>query len=264
MKSEETHYADYNPRYLTGALIPVEHYDSDPEAEREVYSKYDSLYHWFQGESDIIATRERSAKPDTTELLAALISDTVKGFNKISPVIMDVEPEWQSIRDTTCFVGGALVPEQLTGLKHLLYSWLDYGVVYLDASQYGLDRDKGSAVPDFTQLMHLAHNTKQVIEDGLIADDPADTRRAIRFLNAAPTDYIESDDSGLASQTKWFIEGRYIANELIKIREFRTNFNTVVIFGAHRYILSDQLNLTKLYRLFAKLGRINTRLVFIG
>lgn len=266
MKSEETHYARYYPHQLTGALIPFDGESDDPEASRVAYAKYDSLYHWFirpDGEGIATASIERPEEPNTVELLAMLITDTLKGFNKIDSVIMDVEPEWQTIRDTTSFVGGALAPDKLAILKSLLHSWLPDNTIYLDASQYNGDRDKGSSLPAFDALMNLAHNTKQVIEDGLVADHPADARRVLQFINTPSTGYLESDVD-YESETKWFAEGRYLANELIKIRDFRENFNTVIIFGAHRYLLSDQLNLTKLYRLFAKLGRINTRLVFVG
>jgi len=235
----------------------------------------DALHHYFE-QSDQAA--DRAVRPrglDGTASAAEVIAHlAIRAFDTydgpIDQAYLDVEPTWQEIRSNTSFIAGELTRDTKVNILRHINALKPDEVVVLDAANY-LEHDK-LETPALNKLMGLAHRTQSVIEEGLCEDYRRSPRKVIDFLNAAGSDRVSlpdlDDDCAYTSDTvepsKWLVESKYLANELIKIPEFQRNFNLLVIFNAHRYLTADQLNLTKLYRLFAKLGRINTRIVFIG
>lgn len=261
---------DYNPSHFVERTSTMRTIEDPAAVGYDAYINVDAIYHYFEsntaGDPDTDGGEDR--KMGHADAIALLIAGRfeaeMRAVNSASP---EVEPNWQQYRRTTSFIAGALTEGYMNILKQTLPNVMSDNTIFLDGSAYADEHGVGEELDAFNKLMNLAGNTKSVIENALAIEYCHDARGAIKFLNSSPTDEIDPP-AGQAHvghyPTKWMVEARYLANELVKIMEFRKNFNTLVIYNAHRYIASDQLNLTKLYRLMAKLGRVNTRIVFVG
>jgi hypothetical protein len=219
------------------------------------------LFHYFVDEDDSeFANEDRDETQG--EALAKLIARKYHtGIYLQDRVQRHEAPVWTQFRDEATFVSGDIVD----GAEDAVCRWLEFhhgrDIVVLDGSVYQDESEVGTTVPAFNQLMHLANTQREVLEEGVCRLYPNDTRAAMQFLNANQGDVIEGD---AYEDTKWLAEGRILANELLNIPGFQKNFNLLVIKGASRFIHTNQLNLNNLYRLMAKLGRKNTRIVFVG
>lgn len=264
----------YNPiHYLekSHTMRPVD--DVSAPHDPDNYASVDAIFHYFEehdiGEEVAGAEADPNAKLSQVAAICMLISEQFsspfeRGINYAS---YEVEPDWHRFRQSTSFIAGGFTENFMAKIKRTLPYHMSRDTVFLDGSNYADEHGVGEELDAFNRLMLLASNTKTVIEDALATEYAHDARGAIKFLNAAATDEIDppagSTFSGCAP-TKWYEEARYLSRELVSIHEFRKNFNTLVIYGAHRFLVSNQLNVTKLYRLMAKLGRVNTRIVFVG
>lgn len=243
----------------------------------DYYKKYDALYHFFvtDPEEDACGCDDEDGEaPEGSftheQAVIRLLSgrfDSDKHEPKLAAAFPNVEPSWQHIRDTASFIAGELVNPYMTYIKNNLRYHISWDTVHLDAEDF-LIKTKDHKGSGFNAFMDLAENTKRIVEDRLAIEYAHSTRQAIGFLNADATDLIDPPGDCMYEEgrvpSKWMVEARYLANTLIDIKEFRKNFNTLVIYNAHRFILSGDLNVTKIYRLLAKLGRVNTKVIFVG
>jgi hypothetical protein len=266
----------YRPRHLIEGDAAEFETPSDSKRERQfTYHALDALYHFFVPEpnSDCKTDHEDSEGEDPRlvhpEAIAKLMADH---FIEDSARIVDsctykTEVGFTQFRDGASFIGGDLTRGHTPQIRRWCYKHFR-DTVYLDATGYSEEYAVGKEQSAFEQLLNLAGRTKEVIDEGICKRWPTNGKAVLNFINAYQTDSIyESDEvyaEGDLAETKWMIEGKFLAEELIKIPGFQQNFNKLVIFGAMRYILSGEINLNKLYRLMAKLGRTNTRLFFVG
>lgn len=264
----------YKPQILAEGDA-AQQYEVTPIYSQSTYHAVDALYHYFAadpctpGELDPDKAEGESI-PGYAEAIAMLLNED---FDHDWARCIDYcetrnELGFNQFRDTASFIGGSLTSGVMPQVKRKIRDRFDADTIYLDADKYCDEREVDTVGTPFEQLMELAGRTKQVIDDGVVSFWPTSAKTVMAFVNASPVDQIYSSnrvyDVGEQVETKWMIEGRFLANELIKIEGFQQNFNKLVIFGAMRYILSGDLNLNKLYRLMAKLGRTNTRLFFVG
>ncbi|ABY63277.1 hypothetical protein ST201phi2-1p454 [Pseudomonas phage 201phi2-1] len=264
VKYDPTSYIEGTLSYADGARI----------FDTSYLHSIDAIHHYFeQSDPDDYGIQARGI--DRTSTAAEVIAHlAIQAFDcyegPVDVAYLDVEPTWQEIRSNASFIAGEFTRDQMVNIRKHINALKPDEVVMLDASNY-LEPDKVET-PALNKLMGLAHRTQTVIEEGLCEDYRMSPRKVIDFFNASGGDIVALPDldddcaytSDVVEPSKWLMESKYLARELIQIPEFQRNFNLLVIFNAHRYLTSDQLNLTKLYRLFAKLGRINTRIVFVG
>lgn len=264
----------YKPKMLAEGDA-AEYEENAPTYSQTTYHDVDALYHYFvedpctPGDLDPDSVTGEGL-PDHSEAIAMLLNEE---FDHDWARCMDycetrTEIGFNQFRDTAAFIGGSITSGVMPRLKREFRRRFDDKTIFLDADKYCDEREIDTVGTPFEQLMDLAGRTKQVIDDGVVSFWPTSAKTVMSFVNASPVDQIHSlnriYDVNEQVETKWMIEGRFLANELIKIEGFQKNFNKLVIFGAMRYILSGDLNLNKLYRLMAKLGRTNTRLFFVG
>lgn len=255
--------ADYKPMYVRAGRNGSFQLDTDPETvSRARLEEVDALFHYFVEEEDPTTYANEDRDLSQGEAIAKLITRKYHdGVYIHNSVARHEAPVWTTFRNQATFISGDIID----GAEHAIERWLRYhhgdDVVIIDGSRYDHDSAEGSEIPAFDKLMHLANNQRSVIEEGVIRLYPNHTREAMRFLNAEQYEDIEDDAYG---DTKWLAEGRILSSALVDIPEFQKNFNLLVIKGVARYIHANQLNLNGLYRLFAKLGRANTRFVFLG
>lgn len=283
MKLKEAEPVDevvhYNPRHLIeGDAAEYEPNSKVPNQGQYKYQLLDALYHYFDpephGDNDDPKPDTEGERPDSlvghSEAIAKLLSGGFyldAGDDPLNACALRTEVGFTQFRDSTTFIGGEVTRGHLPQIRRWCYSHLG-NAVYLDATGYSDEWEVGKEQSAFEQLMSLAGRTKEVIDDGICKNWPTNSKAVMNFINANQTDSIYSTNrvyaDGEQVETKWLIEGRFLAEELIKIPGFQQNFNKLVIFGAMRYILAGEINLNKLYRLMAKLGRINTKLYFVG
>ena len=273
----ENEVIHYQPKHLIEGDAAEFKDPSARKAERQsVYRAVDALYHFFEREhvADECAIKEDDSAEEDRDLFHAeaivkLMNDDFSGVDgRIEDAChLRTEVNFAQFRDGSVFIGGDLTRGHLPQIRRWCYKHFR-NAIYLDAQGYSDEHGVGEETSAFEQLMDLAGRTKEVIDDGVCKMWPTDSKAVMRFINAYQTDTVGSSDRIYAEdeqvETKWMIEGKFLADELIGIPGFQQNFDKVVIFGAMRYILAGDLNLNKLYRLFAKLGRINTRLFFVG
>ena len=264
----------YKPKLLvegTGKELDVD----QPTVDRHQFDYHlvDALYHYFEDDGDGKTPEGYDNEDHDTshgEAIAKLIAERydIGSARPIDECYLRTPIGYEQIRNSTSFIGGDLTKGHMNVIKRWLNIYLDDRTIYLDGSDYADEHGVGTKLVGFDALMYLASTTKEIIDEGICEEYPEDVKAVMRFINANPTDDVFSSNRVYTTneqvETKWVVEGRFLADELVKIPEFKKNFNKVVIFGAMRYIVSDQLNLNKLYRLFAKLGRTNTRLFFVG
>lgn len=271
--TDETIY--YQPRHLIEG--DAAEYETPPNYKapgQYNYHRLDALYHFFDpnpamdGETPPSDEDGRS-KMYHAEAIVKLMDDYFieDSARAVDACQLHTEVGFTQFRDQASFIGGDLTRGHIPQIRHWCYTHFN-DTIYLDATGYSGEIFVNEERSAFEQLMELAGRTKEVIDEGICKRWPTDTKAVMRFINAHQTDSIISTnriyDEGEQIETKWMVEGSFLAEELIKIPGFQQNFNKLVIFGAMRYILSGDLNLNKLYRLMAKLGRTNTRLFFVG
>lgn len=267
----------YSPRHL----IEGDAAEFGPDAKitnrhQHTYHLVDALYHFFvpdpngdPAESDPETGDDPDRETYHPEVIAKLMNlDYYMDAGQIvDSVSLRTEVGFTQFRDNADFIGGGITRGHIPQIRRWCYKHFK-DAIYLDATgysdEYAVDKERSS----FEQLMELAGRTKEIIDDGICKHWPTDSKAVMRFINANQIDTIYSTnriyDENEQIDTKWVIEGRFLAEELIKIPGFQQNFNKLVIFGAMRYILAGEINLNKLYRLMAKLGRTNTKLYFVG
>ena len=262
-EASPTAYANYKPiqvsrgRHGGYTLEECKHYPKE-----EYLVAVDALYHYFVEEEEGEAYLNEDRDLSQGEALAKLITRKYHdGVYLDNTAYQHEAPVWTKFRDSTTFISGDVIDYAVESTVKWLKFHHGEDMVILDASKYHQDTAKGATPPDFEQFMQLANNMSSVIEEGVINLYPNDTRAAMAFLKAGQYEPIENNAYG---DSKWLAEGRILAHELVNIRSFQRNFNLLVITGAARYIHSDQINLNNIYRLLAKLGRTNTRVVFLG
>lgn len=280
MNTKTTDVADelihYAPRHLIEG--DAAEYEVPPSSKRErqhAYHRLDALYHYFDPEPGVTVACEaedgEGADPTLChpEVIAKLMADHFiqDSGRVVDACTLKTEVGFTQFRDGASFIGGDLTRGHLPQLRRWCYQHFN-DTIYLDATGYSDEHAVGTEQSAFEKLLNLAGRTKEVIDDGICKRWPTDAKAVVHFINAYQTDsifsknHIYSEDEQV--ETKWMIEGGFLAEELIKIPGFQQNFNKLVIFGAMRYILAGDINLNKLYRLLAKLGRTNTRLFFVG
>lgn len=260
---------NYNPIHYMALSHTMRPVDDVATIDPDSYIEVDAIYHYFEDLDDSAEGEKEEAKISHADAVCRLIANRfVSPFERaINSASYEVEPDWHRFRQSTSFIAGELTENHMAKIKRSLPYYLHSNTIFLDGSSYADEHGVGEELDAFNRLIRLANNTKAVIEDALAIEYSLDARGAIKFLNAGATDEVDPPSGSKydgRAPTKWMEEARYLSRELVNIPEFRKNFNTLVIYGAHRFITSDQLNLTKLYRLMAKLGRVNTRIVFVG
>lgn len=265
----------YQPMHLTagdGAIVNT----NCRKVSQHAYMRVDALYHYF--EVDTVGTGEESedtgeadddSLPTHAEVIVQLMNNHyLEGYaSPVDVCTLKSEIGFTQFRDSATFIGGDITRGQVARIREWCKRSFN-DTVYLDAQGYTDEHGIGEEKSAFEQLMDLAGRTKEVVDDGICKLWPSDSKSVMNFVNANPTDKILRVDHMYAEneqiETKWLMEGRFLANELIEIPGFQRNFNKLVIFGAMRYILAGEINLNKLYRLMAKLGRTNTSIFFVG
>lgn len=223
---------------------------------------YDALHYWFmEGDKD---SEELSAPHGVTRQLANSFALAVKERDQIT-LLKNQQPDWKMVRDNAVFVSGAALGDRDVFVQKFI-ECLDEGVVQLDASRYDYDREKGADETSFEKLIGLDNASKGLIEDVICGVFSA--REALDYLAAYQTQVVHIPymlgGAEAVSMRKWFFESKILTEHAInRIPEFRCNFHTLVIHGATKHIHTGKLNLNRLYRVLAIMGRINTRLVFI-
>lgn len=237
---------DYSPQWrLSDEVVTA------GENNQSYYHKFDALFTMFiEPERDYGERGEGEFNLD--KLLAQFINDR---FNKEfdNAVTYNTLPSWTKIRDRAVQLTGLVIHNVDLFTRHL--AEISDHTLYLDASTF---HDKDPEVNTFGGLMHIANSTKTIVEDYLAEN--LNARAAIDFLNAGPGDVISFIGS---TTTKWLAEGEILNKELIKIPAFQRNFNRVVITGIPKALGKGHLNLAALYQLFAKLGRVNTKILLL-
>lgn len=228
------------------------------------YHVVDALFHYFEHEDATEwAEEDYEGKPPLYVTLARCLDRNYHG----NIYAMDVaeqhqEPKWTRFRDTASFIGGEVLDGEANRVANYFDMYNKGNTIILDAAGWTDESAEGTDPGPLYALMQLANNTKTVIEDRLVNEFANDSRGLINFLNATPGDHIFPDDNG--TNTKWLVEARYLNSALIDIPGFKKNWNVLIIKNAMRYILTDQFNVNQLYRLLAKLGRVNSRVIFLG
>lgn len=266
----------YQPRILEYTSQGWEHApDRNGLSYRSRYVGYDALYHWFDDcgtaeESDAMEAvasddEEDPAEPSYVSVVDALDHRKHDTDYKIDDVSPFHEPSWTRIRDNVDYISGSMLENSVDHIARRLQYRVRGDAVVLDAKNYGA-KQASYEIDSLGQLMHLASNTKSIIEEGLVKRYECSVRDVLNFINAQPGDCVpnEGDDNHSPQTTKWLVEGKFLADALIEIPEFKKNWNTLIIKNAMRYILCNEFNTNSLYRLLAKLGRINTRVIFLG
>lgn len=228
--------------------------------EPTLFKKYDALHYFFVEANlyqDIVNSTESS------EIAAEHLANNLKDY---LPVILkngDV-PDWKTVRDNTSFIHGSLlgnVGQFVDAFKHGIFN----GYVHIDADDIHT-RTKNQVWSVLHKLLALDGEHKHIVEDRLV--QYFNVREALAFVTADPDDEITIDSvPGKLPETqrKWFWESKWLTEHvLVNFPQFRTNFHTLIITNANKRINSEDLNLNKLYRVLARMGRVNTRIVFIG
>lgn len=172
----------------------------------------------------------------------------------------EIELSYTHFRDSATFLSGGITDGYVPSIVEWLKHHNGYPAVILDAERYS-DKSESPTRDEFTAFMEIANNQPRLIKQGIIDLFPESAKDAIAFIDAAPGADITNCPHG---DTKWMAEGRILSWELVKLKSFQKNFDLLVIKNASKFIHSDRLNLNNIYRLMAKLGRVNTKIVFVG
>lgn len=237
----------YSPQWLSGDSIVA----YDGEMAQSDYHKYDSLFSMFI-EPEVDYTRDDTEEFNIDKQFAQLIDKRFNSEHDMA-VVYGIMPGWTSIRDRAVQLTGAAIHNVDLFVRHL--KDISSNTIYLDASTF---HDKDPEVNSFGALMHIANSTKTIVEDYLA--EHLISRATIDFINADAGDIIYFMGS---HTSKWLAEGEILNKELIKIPAFQRNFNRVVITGVPKAVGKGHLNMNALYQLFAKLGRINTKILLL-
>lgn len=250
------------------------------ELTQDLYMHLDAIHHYFHNDNGEYAIAE-DHDTDHGEAIAKLVAGVYNGSRVHRYAQAHVAPDYSVVRQHSSFIGGEIADGWIVQFKRWIGYYLDstHGddYVVIDAEDYMQDSDEGVPQPPIHPLMWMAENTKEIIDRALVNAYRHDGRGLMQFINA-PDDRIINEPEGLEpgceedsvrldepkKMTKWMWESKFLADELVSIPAFQKNFHTLVILNAQKHIHTGHLNLTKLYRLFAKLGRVNTRLVFLG
>lgn len=256
-------YVEYQPDHVTlnnhGSILPKA--IGNERLKQNLYENVDALFHYFD-DLDTEGYADENPEETHAEVAAKLIAGKYStDLRVLNSVQRHVEPSYQWFRDSTTFISGMMINDRVDQIaRWLVYHNRDQAIV-LDASRYETDFVKGETIPAFNRMMDIANNQRDIIEQGVIDMFPNSSRDAIRFINASQGEEITDSKY---NDTKWLAEGRILANKLLTIETFRDNYNMIIIKNATRWIHANRLNLNNLYRLMAKLGRINTQLIFVG
>lgn len=255
MTTAETNTKDEN--WLTGhveyspAWINCDEDITGVDVGQATLYKYDGLFTMFvepAGDITVLEDDEFNLDKKLARLINARFNDEYD-----TSVVYNTQPSWTTIRDRAVTLTGLVIHNVGLFTRHLVE--ISDDTIYLDASAY---QEKDSEVNYFGGLMALANSTKTVVEDYLAKH--LNARDTIDFLNAAPGDQIVFMNK---VTTKWLVEGQILNEELIKLQAFQRNFNRLVITGVPKAVGKGGLNLNALYQLFAKLGRINTKILLL-
>lgn len=247
------------------------HHDELPSQARKqtnqsqmAMRRLDALHYWFD-ESDV-GVEGYDVEDDPTGQIAIHIARKLRRSDLHILANKDL-PDWKVIRDNTTFINGPGFGD-LNHLVSVLKADLGNNCVHIDVNDIHSHVDKSIHSVLFS-LLNVERKANLIIEDRIC--ECFNTREALKYLNAAPEEKITlpapagADPSSAVTERKWFLESRWLTDHLIRnFPKFRTNFDTLIITGAAARINSDDINVNRLYRLMARLGRVNTRIVFVG
>lgn len=224
--------------------------------------RYDALHYWFEeGDTDGICAMPN----DPAEKAGHAIAHLTYQLN-LAHMTKSQVPDWKRVRDLTTFIAGPGMGDE-DQFRQAFLNELGDGYVHIDVDDMW-GRENNSLYSVLYKLCNLEKDAKDVIVDRLA--ELGDVRKALRYMALAPDDNFhivhgEGEPSVTEEHRKWFWESRWMTDYLLaKIPRFRKNFHTLVITGALRRFMTDELSFNRLYRAMALLGRVNTKIVFIG
>lgn len=233
--------------------------------KRSTYMGSDALYQFWvsedpEGDAEDYATETRPEVTHAEELAKLVLGMRDERDHVTNYPEREIELSYTHFRDSAVFISGSITE----GYVPSIVEWLKYHnnnpVVVLDADRYS-DKSESPTRDEFTAFMEIVNNQPRLIKQGIIDLFPESAKDAIAFIDASPGAEITNCPHG---DTKWMAEGRILSWELVKLKAFQKNFDLLVIKNASKFIHSDRLNLNNIYRLMAKLGRVNTKIVFVG
>ncbi|QBJ02938.1 hypothetical protein MZD04_gp410 [Pseudomonas phage Psa21] len=245
----------------------LQHLCEDVPVVSEVISqftlkRYDALHYWFTEEA--LDTAELDTD-EPTEIIAKEMARIIQKANNLDLLEGDV-PDWKRVRDNTSFLNGPALGN-VTTFVNAFKQTLGRGFVHFDHDDIHSRIDQCSWSVLF-KLLALDNEAKQLIEDQLCQH--FNVREALAYMAADPSAEISimtssNDGEKLVTHRKWFWESKWLNDHLLaNFPQFHTNFHTLIITNAAKRINSDDININRLYRVLAKLGRVNTKIVFIG
>uniref|UniRef100_A0AB39CCI8 Uncharacterized protein n=1 Tax=Pseudomonas phage RVTF4 TaxID=3236931 RepID=A0AB39CCI8_9VIRU len=231
---------------------------------QSTYVRYDALHYWF-------SEPERDSEElvyDQPDQVAAMHLASITYKPSFAHLTYDQVPDWKQVRDNTSFLVGPALGD-LKQFQKVFLENLGDGYVHIDVDDMHSRTDR-SSYSVLYKLMEMDTLHKNIVEQQLI--NTTDVRKALAFVSAEPDEEISIDMSQpgdgaqvMTTHRKWFWESKWAYDYLLEhFPQFHKNFHTIVITNAYRRFHSDDFNINKLYRVLARLGRVNTRVVFIG
>lgn len=229
--------------------------------------RFDALHYWFDDADDEGMAEGYDIEDDPTGQIAINISRKLRRLNH--KVLTNKEvPDWKTVRDNATFINGPAFGD----LKHftdVLKCDLTDNYVHIDIEDIYMRHDRQIRTVLFA-LQEMERNANKIIEERIC--ETFTTREALDYLGTEQNDKVtrivrstNGDKPYSVKERKWFLESRWLTDYLIhNFPKFRRNFDVLIITGAAARINSDDININRIYRLLARLGRVNTRIIFIG
>lgn len=252
-------------RGSNGEWTEVEHNQPDfvlryeEQLDQDILQRYDALHFWFaeacDGEGD-------SRVPTTTsEMIGAKLAEATMRPGHIVLERGRV-PDWKDIRDRATIVSG----HGIENIDECINTFKEHhtgGFIRIDVDDIHT-RTERSTYSTLYMLLDMEKQSKKIIEDRLC--ESFTTREALAFMSADPDDEIKYTMYGeTVVERKWFLESKWMTDYFVeKFPKFNINFRTILITNAFRRFMNDDYSINRLYRVLAMLGRVNTKVVFIG
>lgn len=271
-------YADDNQERLYNPINTfvtnegkLSHTDTDPitferDVDQNCLRRYDALHYWFSeadgGESGGVALTQ-------SELMGKALGERIMNDNSIE-LTMGRVPDWKDIRDRATIMTGLGLGDKDAFLNGF-YIGHPGGVVTIREDDIHTqtflkesDTLNLSTYSTIYMLLDLEKKAKTIIEDRLCASFT--TREALAFMSADLDEIVSYEEHGKSHRTrKWLVVSQWLNDHLIQTFPcFQKNFRTLVFTDVFHRFMNGDFNINKLYRVLAMLGRINTKVVFIG
>lgn len=235
----------------------------ETEVKQRTLRKYDAIHHWFVEPEGDGEAPEGEESPSAR--MGRLIAKQLRSGGAEEHIVGHV-PDWKTIRDNTTYLMGPAIGDAKE-LTHALKDELHDGYVHLDVDDMHSRSDR-AAWSYIYKLFDLDGQIQSIIDEQIVK--AFDAPQLLSYMRACDDDPIDIfrqpamvGEALGESQRKWFWESRWVAEHLIThFPKFRKNWNVLIITGAGRRLDTD-LKVSKLFRVLAKLGRINTKVVFI-